>query len=121
MRALLTLTARVGRAARVWVLRVLAVILLLVGMVTFPLPIPVGLPMIVMGLALLISSSHAIASLVRQFRRRNPRLDAWLRAAEPRIPGLFRAPLRKTDPLRQLDPPDTAAGADSPSRGDESP
>jgi hypothetical protein len=101
MQSFLLLLSRVGRAAREWAVRAVAVLLILVGMVVFPLPIPVGLPMMVTGLALLISSSHAVAELVRSFRRRYPRVDARLRAVEPHIPKLLRAPLIKTDPLGQ--------------------
>jgi hypothetical protein len=92
---------KVGRIARKLAVRTVAVMLIAVGMVVFPLPIPIGLLMIVTGLAILISSSRTVARHVREYRRRNTSVDTWLRKAEPRIPSLFRPPLRMTDPLRE--------------------
>ncbi|MEO0972150.1 MAG: hypothetical protein AAFX85_03580 [Pseudomonadota bacterium] len=90
---------RVRRSIQAWSVRLIAVVLLVAGLIVFPFPIPLGLPMIVVGLALLISSSDASADLMTRVRRRHPRLDNALRRAEPKIPSMFRSPIRKTDPL----------------------
>ncbi len=97
------LLRRVARAVHHWSLRIVAVVLLVAGLIVFPFPIPLGLPMMVVGLALLISSSDSTAELMTRIRRRYPRFDIGLRRAEPKIPGIFRGPIRKTDPLLQDD------------------
>jgi hypothetical protein len=111
MQQLAPLIVRVSRLARVLALRGAAAMLLLGGMVMFPLPIPIGLPMIAAGLALLISSSQGFAMLVQRFRQRRPGFDGWLREVEPKIPALFRIPLRRTDPQTQPERPGTTVEA----------
>lgn len=108
---------RLRRAVQAWSVRLLAVVLLVAGLIVFPFPIPLGLPMIVIGLALLISSSDASAELMTRIRQRHPRLDDRLRQAEPKIPKILRAPIRKTDP-KLKGAPDEAAGHCTPPKED---
>jgi len=82
------------------ILQILAVILIVVGAVTFPLPIPIGAVLIVAGLALLISTSSFVARTIRRWRGRHPETDGNIRKAEDYLPERLRAPLDKTDPKR---------------------
>lgn len=72
-------------------------ICLTVGFFTFWLPIPVGLVLMVIGLALLLSSSPWLVARVRAMRKANPGLNRRLRVVARRLPGPLRLPLARTD------------------------
>ena len=76
----------------------IAVVLILVGIATFFLPIPIGAILILIGLALLIGSNAAFALWLRGLRQRHPDMDSRIRRAEKWLPGPLRAPLDKTRP-----------------------
>lgn len=66
---------------------VVAIFLLILGAIFFPLPIPLGAPLLAVGFILLISASPAFARFVAVARRRWPRLDnalAWIEARAPK-------------------------------------
>ena len=73
-------------------------ILVLVGLVVFPMPIPLGAIMIVTGLVLLVSSSATIARYLRSFRQRNRAANNVIQAVEDRLPERWRKALRRSDP-----------------------
>lgn len=77
---------------------IVAVILIIGGIILTPLPIPFGLVLIVLGLALLITTNTAFALWLRNFRRNNPHMDEKLRKAQKWLPGFLRIPLDKTNP-----------------------
>ncbi len=88
------MTAAVTRFA----LLILAIVLIVVGLIVLPLPIPFGAIMIVTGLGILIATNKWAAEWVRQRRMKSPRLDSWLAAAESRLPGKLSEILRRTAP-----------------------
>jgi hypothetical protein len=73
-------------------------ILLVVGLIVTPLPIPVGLIMTLLGLALLVGESLLIRRLICRFRARNPRFCERLKTIRHRSPGLVRRLIELTDP-----------------------
>ena len=85
-------------AARRAALTALAVMLIVIGLVTFPLPIPVGAVLIVLGFGLLISASTAVTVWLRRQRSRYPFLNKEFLWVEERLPSRIQQWLRKTDP-----------------------
>ncbi len=77
---------------------VLAVFLIISGMIIFPMPIPVGAAMMVVGLVLLISVSARVARCARLFRRRHPGANKIIQKVEDKLPDSLRNTLRRTDP-----------------------
>ena len=72
--------------------------LVLVGLVVFPMPIPLGAIMIVTGLVLLVSSSAVIARALRSFRQHHRGANRVIQAVEDRLPERWRNALRRSDP-----------------------
>lgn len=73
-------------------------ILIGVGLVLWPLPIPLGLPLVILGLAVLLPQSHWLQTLIRRWRGRHPEFDRRLHAASHRLPGFVRRAIRTTEP-----------------------
>ncbi len=73
-----------------------AIVLLLVGGVLFPLPIPLGAPLVGLGIILLIAASPTVARLVTAARHRSVRFDQGLRWLELHVPQSLASILRKT-------------------------
>jgi len=91
--------------------------LLVAGLITWPMPIPVGLILIALGLVLLAQESHAARSAIRWTRTRLPALDRAMQKAAPRLPSPLRAVIDQTTPDQGRDPGrdrtwDSAADAD---------
>lgn len=77
---------------------IFAIILILIGIVLTPMPIPFGIILIVLGIALLITTNTAFALWLRNFRKRHPDMDGKIRQAQKWLPGFLRIPLDKTSP-----------------------
>ena len=73
-----------------------AILCILAGLATLWLPIPTGLVLLALGLALLLMVSRQVARRLARLRRRYPGLDRWLQRAEPYLPGRLRAALAQT-------------------------
>ncbi|NNU17584.1 hypothetical protein HK107_14730 [Parvularcula sp. ZS-1/3] len=73
-------------------------VLVVFGLVLFPLPIPVGLLMIAFGLLLLAPYFKPIQNAVRALRRRSPAVDNGLRKVKRRCPPVIRTAIEKTAP-----------------------
>ena len=73
-----------------------AILCILAGLATLWLPIPTGLVLLAVGLALLLMVSRQVAGWLARLRRRYPGLDRWLQRAEPYLPGRLRAALART-------------------------
>ena len=73
-------------------------VLILVGLVVLPLPIPLGLIMITIGFALLAPYIPAFQRLVTHMRRKWPDLDRSLRRYRNRFPPVIRKTIDKTHP-----------------------
>lgn len=89
-----TLTKRLRRGLK----RLAALLLILAGLITFPLPIPIGAILISIGLALLITSSRALTLWIRVRRGQQPQLNEKLQWMETRLPRFLARAIRKTSP-----------------------
>jgi hypothetical protein len=73
-------------------------VLLVAGLIVLPLPIPLGLLMTLLGLAILVGESHLIRRLICRWRARNPRVCRRLKAMQASSPRLVRQFIELTDP-----------------------
>ena len=71
-------------------------VMVLFGMVLFPLPIPVGLLLIALGLAFLAPYFPPVQRLIRSLRRRLPMLDAIMVQHAHRCPAVVRLAIERT-------------------------
>ncbi|GGY50215.1 PGPGW domain-containing protein [Parvularcula lutaonensis] len=72
--------------------------LVIFGLVLFPLPIPVGLIMIALGLLLLAPYFKPVQNVVRKLRCRFTSVDSSLRKIKRRCPPVIRSAIEKTAP-----------------------
>lgn len=77
-----------------------AILLILLGIVMTPLPIPFGLLSILLGLSLLISVVPAVRLWVIRLRLKYQRSSARLNRIGKRMPAFLRALIEDTDPER---------------------
>ena len=75
--------------------------LVLAGLVVLPMPIPFGLPMVTIGLALLAPYLAPVRALVRYLRRRSQPLDAQMVKWRHRAPPVIQKTIDKTTPDNQ--------------------
>lgn len=68
------------------------------GLIFLPLPTPFGLPLLIIGLALLISGSHRVRKFIQELRKNNKKMHQKISKVEPYLPGALRTPLEKTHP-----------------------
>jgi hypothetical protein len=73
-------------------------VLVVSGAILTPTPIPFGLIMMTIGLALLAPYMPPIQKLVRAIRRKWPKVDGSLRRHRDRLPPIIRATIDKTHP-----------------------
>ena len=81
------------------VLQIIAVVLIIIGVVTFPLPIPVGIVLIGIGLSLLIISNKRVRNTIRRYRKRYPNFDALMVKAEQYTPAVISRIIQRTAPV----------------------
>lgn len=82
--------------------------LVVVGMIVLPMPIPLGLIMIALGLALLAPYFVPVRRFVRSMRGRYPKFDDAMRKFKHRVPPVIRATIEKTCPKTTSDHDDVA-------------
>lgn len=78
--------------------QVLGGILVVTGAILTPTPIPFGLIMLTIGLALLAPYMPPVRALVRAIRRRWPNINAALLRYRHRFPPVIRTTIDKTHP-----------------------
>ncbi len=76
----------------------LGVFLVITGAILTPTPIPFGLIMLTIGLALLAPYMKPVQKLVRAIRRKWPNVDVSLRRHRDRFPAVIRSTIDKTHP-----------------------
>ena len=72
--------------------------LIVVGAIVFPMPIPLGAIMIVIGFAMLITINPAAARLFKRIRSRLPILNRLIHRTKHRLPRNLQQALHETDP-----------------------
>lgn len=75
-----------------------AIVIMIVGAILLPLPIPLGAPLLVIGAAMMISVSPAFAAFIAWCRNRWSRLDYAMSWLEAKAPNHLASILRKTRP-----------------------
>ncbi|MDX1580142.1 MAG: hypothetical protein R3360_00830 [Alphaproteobacteria bacterium] len=80
--------------------RISAICIFLTGVVTFPLPLPVGLFLMVLGLALFLAYSNWGREIVKRWRFNNRGADARIRLLARKLPAFLRRSLEITRPRR---------------------
>jgi hypothetical protein len=73
-------------------------ILVVAGAILTPTPIPFGLIMVTIGLALLAPYFRPVQGLIRKIRGRWPKIDTALRRNRERFPPVIRQTIDKTHP-----------------------
>ena len=73
-------------------------VLVVVGAILAPTPIPIGLILLTIGLALLTPYMPPVQTLVRAIRRKWPHVDISLRRHRHRMPPVIRQAIDKTHP-----------------------
>jgi hypothetical protein len=73
-------------------------VLVVFGLVLFPMPIPVGLLMIALGLLFLAPYFKPVQMMVRSLRRRYGPVDRGLLRIKARCPAVLRSAIEKTAP-----------------------
>lgn len=75
-------------------------VLVVTGLIVLPLPLPFGLIMITIGMALLAPYVPLVQRSVKRMRKKWPTVDNTLRQYRDRLPPIIRATIDKTDPRR---------------------
>jgi len=84
--------------------KLLGSLLVLFGLVLFPMPIPVGLIMIAVGLLLLAPYFKPIQKFVRMLRCKFQPVDRTLRKIKRKCPPVLRSAIEKTAPVETPGP-----------------
>lgn len=71
---------------------------LVIGLVLWPLPIPLGIPLIVLGLALLAPHTPFIQRIVRALRRKYKKLDDQFIKWRDKCPPIIQRTIDLTKP-----------------------
>lgn len=72
--------------------------ILIVGALVTPLPFPIGIPMMIVGLFMLARGSHWVREKIIRTRRKWPQFSAKLNALKTAMPAPIRRFLLRTDP-----------------------
>ncbi|MEJ8571659.1 hypothetical protein [Microbaculum marinum] len=80
------------------VLKPFAILALVAGAITLPTPLPLGAPLIALGLAILVATSTSVRAWLRRLRGRSARIDALVTTIEPRLGRRLGVFLRRTRP-----------------------
>lgn len=78
--------------------QVCGIVLIAVGLVVLPLPLPFGLIMITLGCALLAPYVPYVQRLIKKMRRKWPAMNAQLLKYRDRLPPVIRKTIDKTHP-----------------------
>ncbi len=84
-----------------YVQAVIGWLFILVGLVLWPLPLPFGLIMLIIGIALVVPTSPGMRRLLRGLRKRYPVLDRQLERMRPHLPKFMRTMIERTRPRDQ--------------------
>ncbi len=79
-------------------IQIIACFIILLGLIAFPLPIPVGALLITIGLSLLIISSPRLRCTIRGYRKKFPRFNRAITKTEFYLPDKIKQAIQQTDP-----------------------
>lgn len=87
-----------------WIALPIGFVIFLAGAITFPLPLPTGLVLMVIGITV-AAVNPLVLRWVKRTRPRFPKTNAQLRRLTPHMPGFIRRFLKRTDgPQRSAKP-----------------
>jgi len=108
------MTKRQHIALRRWIFVPAGALIFIIGLVVFPLPIPLGLIMMIFGL-FMMASNPTVMRFLRRTRARFPVVSRKLREVTPHLPRFLARFLRRTDSKKDAQQsPGTAAGTTTP-------
>lgn len=73
-------------------------IMFIVGLITAPIPLPIGQIVALIGLSILVSESHWVKTKMQKFRRRLPIIGKQLNKMHPYLPKFLKKVIDDTDP-----------------------
>ena len=73
-------------------------IMFVVGIITAPIPLPIGQIVALIGLSILVSESHWVKTKAQKFRRKLPSLGRQLMRMHPYLPKFLKKVIDDTDP-----------------------
>jgi len=76
-------------------------LLVVIGAVTAPTPLPFGIVLLVVGLCLLAQDSRTVRGAIRRLRRCYPGASDKVDGIKHRLPTLLRRTLERTNPRRR--------------------
>ena len=74
------------------------VLLVIAGIIITPMPIPLGIILIILGLSMLVSTVPAVRHFLRNLRSRHKTMSLRLNHIKPRLPAFARRLIEETDP-----------------------
>ncbi|MGY6660897.1 MAG: hypothetical protein ACXIVO_01110 [Glycocaulis sp.] len=78
-------------------IKIFGVVLVLAGLALSWSPIPLGIVLIPIGLAMIVATSKTARKWLHRRRENNPKFDRWMKKMEGKVPERFSKPLRRTD------------------------
>jgi hypothetical protein len=79
-----------------WIALPAGLLIIIVGAITFPLPVPTGLTLMVVGMTV-AAFNPLVLRWLKRTRKRFPKANARIRRVAPHLPEFVRRVLRRTD------------------------
>ena len=76
----------------------LGLVLVGLGILTLPTPIPIGLVLIALGALILAANEEVVRKEIRTARATHKPFDTAMRTLGKTLPGIFKEIVKKTDP-----------------------
>ena len=73
-------------------------VMMIVGIITAPIPLPIGKIVALIGLSILVSESLWVKTAAQKFRRKIPSLGRQLVRMHPYMPKFIKKVIEDTDP-----------------------
>ena len=74
-------------------------IVLIIGAILLPTPVPLGIILIPIGFVMMMSASPQLQGVMRRARIRWPKFDNWLKRSGKYLPNYFRKQIELTEPV----------------------
>lgn len=78
-----------------------AILLIFMGILLIPMPIPIGIFVLAAGFVLLISVNKKAQRTIKYLRTKYPKFDATLQTVSNKSPHRFKVALAKTKPFKR--------------------
>lgn len=73
-------------------------VLIVIGLITLPMPFPVGLILLIIGLSILVPANKRVRIWLCKLRRRHPKFDQRLKSMQSKLPKFANRLILLTDP-----------------------